>query len=164
MGRGAAQGEIPFGPAIIHENASVTIARAEDENGHITLLFDARGISPVAANIVFVGVLLPARSPFGGDIRIAIPLVPSLPEAPDVAVVGLQATLGPVGLTYFEQVGGVSVPYTPRGILLPERCPRPGFPFAATVAFFGGTHASAQTHVRCPATAAGAHSRGARRR
>jgi len=151
MGHGTAFGEIPFGPAIIHESASVAIVRAEDENGQIALLFDAQGISPVEANLVFTGVLLPSVRPYGGDIRIDVPLVPSLPEAPDVAVVGLQATLGPAGLTYYEHVHGTTVPYTPRGILLPARCPHTGFPFAASIAFVGNSHASARTRVRCPA-------------
>ena len=164
MGHGTAQGEIPFGPAVIHENATVTLARAEDENGHIALLFDAQGISPVEANIVFTGVLLPAARPYGGDIKIAVPLVPSLPEAPDVAVVGLQATLGPTGLTYLEVVHGVSVPYTPKGILLPERCPSRGFPFAATLAFQSGERTSAKTRVRCPAQANRARRQSRRRR
>jgi hypothetical protein len=150
MGRGSALGEIPFGPSMIDEHATVTIARAEDVNGHIALLFDAQGISPVQANIVFTGVLLPARRPYGGDIMIAVPLVPSLPEAPDVAVVALHAMLGPQGLTYYEQVPGGAIPYTPRGIILPERCPSAGFPFTATLAFEGGEHESASTRVRCP--------------
>jgi hypothetical protein len=150
MGHGTALGEIPFGPAIIRESAALTIARADNQNGQIALLFDAQGISPVQANLVFTGVLLPSRRPYGGDIRIAVPLVPSLPEAPDVAVVALRATLGPAGLTYYEQAHGVNVPYTPRGILLPERCPGTGFPFAATIAFVGGLRSSAATRVRCP--------------
>jgi hypothetical protein len=164
MGHGSALGEIPFGPSIIHEGATVTIARAEDQNGHIALLFDAQGISPVQANIVFPGLLLPARQPYGGDIRIAVPLVPSLPEAPDVAVVALHAMLGPQGLTYYEQVDGVTVPYTPKGILLPERCPAAGFPFSATLAFQSGERETASTRVRCPAKAAHHHGRRHRHR
>lgn len=154
MGHGTAFGEIPFGPTIVHETAAVTIVRAEDQNGRIALLFDAQGISPVDANLVFGGIVLPTRPPYGGDIRISVPLVPSLPEAPDVAVVALQATIGPVGLTYYERVHGTSVPYSPRGIVLPGRCPRAGFPFATAIAFVGGSRASAYTHVRCPARSA----------
>jgi hypothetical protein len=151
MGGGTALGEIPFGPTIIHESATVTIARAENENGQIAVLFDAQGISPVEANLVFSGLLLPSRGPYGGDLRIAVPLVPSLPEAPDVAVVELHATLGPAGLTYYERVNGTNVPYTPRGVMLPDRCPHAGFRFAATIAFVGDARARARTRVRCPA-------------
>ena len=51
MGRGTALGEIPFGPAIIRESATLTIVRAENQNGQIAILFDAQGISPVEANL-----------------------------------------------------------------------------------------------------------------
>ncbi len=160
MGRGTALGEIPFGPEIIRERATVTVVRAEDESGHIALLFDAQGISPVIANIVLPGELLPAARPFGGEINLKVPLVPSLPEAPDVAVVALEATIGPQGLTYYEQAHGATVPYVPKGILLPTRCPHGGFPFAATLAFEGGGRSDAKTRVRCPAK----HQHTARRR
>lgn len=151
MGRGSALGEIPFGPEVIRERAYVTVVRAEDEDGHIALLFDAQGISPVVANIVFPGELLPAGRPYGGEISLSVPLVPSLPEAPDVAVVALEATIGPRGLTYYEQSHGAYIPYTPKGILLPDRCPRGGFPFAAALSFEGGQRSLATTRVRCPA-------------
>jgi hypothetical protein len=151
MGRGYALGEIPFGPEIIHERATLMIFRAEDENGRIALLFDAEGLSPVLANIVFPGVLLPARPPYGGDIHIVVPVVPSLPEAPDVAVIKLSATIGPAaGLVYSERRGDGVVSYAPTGILVPERCPRGGFPFAANIAFQAGASASAHAKVRCP--------------
>lgn len=120
MGRGSALGEIPFGPEIIRESAPVTIVRAEDQSGHLALLFDAQGISPVAANVVLPRVLLPARQPYGGDIRIEVPLIPSLPEAPDVAVVELSATIGPAaGLTYVERQAGKTLSYTPKGFCFP---------------------------------------------
>jgi hypothetical protein len=151
MGYGSALGAIPFGPVIVREAASVTIVRAEDEKGHIALLFDAQGLSPVLANLVLPGVLLAAPRPFGGDIHVGVPLIPSLPEAPDVAVLELRAVIGPAaGLTYYEDPHGHAVPYIPKGILLPGNCPRGGFPFAAKLTFQGGGHASARTTVRCP--------------
>jgi hypothetical protein len=154
MGYGSALGGIPFGPEIVREGAAVTIVRAEDEDGRIALLFDAEGLSPVLANIVLPGVLLPAPPPFGGDIHIAVPVVPSLPEAPDVAVLELGATIGPAaGLSYSEVAHGRRVSYTPKGILLPDTCPRGGFPFAASFGFQGGRRESAQTTVQCPVRA-----------
>jgi Squalene/phytoene synthase len=44
------------------------------------------------------------RHHHGARIHIDVPLVPSLPEAPDVSVVRTHATLGPRGLTYYEHV------------------------------------------------------------
>ncbi len=151
MGYGSALGEIPFGPEIIKEAATITIVRAEDVDGHIALLFDAEGLSPVAANVVLSAALLPAHAPFGGDIRIDVPLIPSLPEGPNVAVVQLSATIGPAaGLRYVEKQGGRTVSYTPKGVLLPDRCPRAGFPFASAFAFSDGSRARTSARVRCP--------------
>lgn len=116
----------------------------------MALLFYAEGISPVDARIVFPGALVLAPSPFGGLVHIDVPLIPSLPEAPDVAVVRVQSILGPQHLTYYEHVHGKVVAYNPQGILLPDRCPHGGFPFAATFTFQDGSHASARTVVPCP--------------
>lgn len=154
MGVGSATGEIAFGPEIIREGAAITIVRAANEDGHIAMLFNAFATSPVQANIVIPGLLLPGPAPFGGHIQLNVPLVESLPEAPDVAAVQIQVTIGPAaGLRYTERVRGRTVHYTPRGILLPDRCPHGGFPFEAAFTFQDGSTANAETRVPCPRTA-----------
>lgn len=150
MGEGSALVEIPIGPEILRETGHVAILRAPEREGHLALLFYATGETPVYAQIPFSGVLLSAPPPYGARIRIAVPLVPSLPGAPDVAVIRLHATLGPLGLTYYEHVRGRLVAYKPRGIILPRKCPHGGFPFAATFAFLDGSHTNAHTNVPCP--------------
>jgi hypothetical protein len=151
MGEGSALAEIPVGPVVVKEHAEVAILRAPEQENHLALLFYASGISPVFAHIAFSGQLLPAPAPYGARIHIDVPLVPSLPGAPDVSVVRLHATLGPRGLTYYERVRGRLVAYKPRGILLPRKCPRGGFAFGATFGFLDGSHARARYSVPCPA-------------
>lgn len=150
MGSGSAIAEIPIGPEIVHESAPVTIFRAPDENGQLALSLYADGAAPVAAQFVLPSLLLSAPAPFGGRVHIGVPLVPSLPDTPDVAVVQLHTTLGPLGITYYERVHGKTIGYRPRGILLPDRCPRGGFPFAAELGFTDGSIATAHTVVPCP--------------
>jgi hypothetical protein len=150
MGRGEALTGIVLGTTIISESAPITIVRAPNEKGHLGLLFFSEGTTPVNTRIVFPGVLLPAPSPFGGLVSIGIPLVPTLPGAPYISVIHLHATLGPAGVTYYEQLEGVIFAYQPRGILLPKECPRGGFPFSARFSFEDGTHATASTAVACP--------------
>jgi hypothetical protein len=154
IGSGWALVEIPIGPEIVAEVGEISVVRAPTENGHFAILVYAKGESPVDAHIVFPGSLLGAPSPFGGLIHMAVPLVPSLPEAPDVAVVHVQTTIGPNHLTYYERVHGKLVAYNPQGILLPNRCPRGGFQFGATFSFADGSHASAHTAVPCPPSGA----------
>ncbi len=150
MGLGEATAEISLGSTAVGEPASITILRAPDEAGHIALLFDAVGTSPLSTSAVFTAALLPAPAPFGGQVSIGVPLIASLPGAPDVSIVQLHATLGPHGVTYYEQAEGRTFAYQPPGILLPDDCPRGGFPFAAQFSFVDGGHASAQATEPCP--------------
>jgi hypothetical protein len=151
MGRGQALTGIVLGSTIITENAPITIIRAPDDGGRIALLFYSEGSTPVDTRIVFPGVLLPASAPFGGLVSIGVPLVPTLPGAPYISVIHLHATLGPIGVTYYEQVAGKILAYQPKGILLPDACPRRGFPFAAEFGFLDDSKASAHTSIPCPA-------------
>lgn len=150
MGLGTALAEIPVGPEILHETAHVTIVRTTERSGHLALLIYADGETPVSAQIVFPGLVSPAAPPFGGRLDMSIPLVPSLPEAPDVAVVQFHSTLGPSHLRYHEHIHGRVVQYEPKGIPLPDQCPRGGFPFAARFTFQDGSYANAHTTVPCP--------------
>jgi hypothetical protein len=150
MGHGQALTGIVLGSTTITENAPITVVRAPDEEGRIELLFYAEGTTPVTTRIVFPGLLLPASAPFGGLVSIGVPLVPTLPGAPYISVISLTATLGPIGVTYYEQVGGRTLAYQPRGILLPRSCPNGGFPFAAEFRFLNNASANAHTAVPCP--------------
>jgi hypothetical protein len=150
MGYGTALAEIPIGPEIVHETTHITLLRAPTRNGRLALLFYAAGEVPVWAPVTLPGLLLPAPAPYGGRIDINVPLIPSLPGAPPVAVVKLHSTIGPEHLTYYEHPHRHRVGYHPKGILLPDTCPHGGFPFAATFTFRNGGHAHAYTTVPCP--------------
>jgi hypothetical protein len=151
MGEGSATAEIPIGPDILQETAKVAILRAPEQEGHLALLIYATGEEPVSAQIAFPGLLLSSPPPYGASIHINVPLVPSLPNGPDVSVVRIHATLGPLGLTYYENIHGKRIAYKPTGILLPHKCPRSGFAFSATFAFLDGSHTTSNTSVPCPA-------------
>jgi hypothetical protein len=151
MGYGTATAEIPIGPVNFYETAHVTIFRGPAEAGQIGLLFHVEALSPVSAELVFPGLLLSALPPYAGSIDIKVPLVPSLPDGPNVALVKLAMTVGPTSkIFYYEHVHGKTLRYHPRGVLLPDSCPRGGFPFAATFGFEDGSHAVDQTRVPCP--------------
>ncbi len=160
MGFGEVLTGVAFGGEIVAESAPITIVRAPDREGRLTVLFYAEGTTPVDARIVFPGLLLAASAPFGGVVNIGVPLVETLPGAPYVSVVRLRSTIGPKHVFYYERVGGNTLAYRPRGILLPGRCPRSGFPFAARFGFADGSRLSGQTTVPCPKRAAGHRRRG----
>ncbi len=150
MGYGVAFTGIVLGITPITESALITIFRAPNQEGRLSVLFYAEGWTPVETHILFPGVLLPASSPFGGLVSIPIPLVPTLPGAPFISVIHLHATIGPEKVFYYEHAGGMTLAYRPRGILLPPHCPRGGFPFAARFSFSDGSRSSASTKIKCP--------------
>jgi hypothetical protein len=141
---------VVFGSEIVGESAPITIMRAPDQEGRLAVLFYAEGTDPVDARIIFPGLLLSSAAPFGGVVNIGVPLVETLPGAPYVSVMRLRSTIGPKKVVYYEHVGGRTLAYQPLGILLPRRCPRGGFPFAARFAFTDGSRLSAHTSVPCP--------------
>ncbi len=153
MGYGTVLTEIPAAPTPLREDGDLTIVRGPDEAGHLSFLIHATGLSPIITELTFPAMLLPASAPYGDLLMAHIPLTPSFPGAPDVAVVSMHATLGPPGLIYNERVGNRVLTYHPAGILLPNRCPRGGFPFATKLGFQDGSHALARTTVRCPRAA-----------
>lgn len=152
MGYGTATGAIVVEHEVVEEEALTAVFMAPFDNGEIALLFFLDAYSPLLAERIFNGRLQPARPPFGGALTIAVPLIESFADGPDVALVRLRSTIGPLGITYYDHIHGKFVPYQPSGIVLPHRCPIGGFPFAARFAFADGGELTARTTVRCPRT------------
>lgn len=150
IGYGTSLVEVPFGPELLKETSRTILFMAPVQNERLGLLFYAEGEHPVAAELVFPGTIITAPDPFGGALFASLPLVPTLPDAPDAAVVNLQTTLGPSHITYFEYRRGRRIPYRPAGILLPDTCPRGGFRFAARFTFVDESHTSSSASVPCP--------------
>ncbi len=150
LGYGSAYVEVPFGTGAGHEIPEVQAVAGPSTTGNMVVLFYANGLYPVSAQVTFAGEVLPDSGPFGSQLATSVPLVTSVPGGPDVSVVGVQSTIGPSHLTYYKHVHGHLVAFHPRGVSVPERCPRGGFPFAGAFAFQDGSRASATTTVPCP--------------
>jgi hypothetical protein len=155
MGRGVATAEIPIGGEEIAESAQIEVFSAPVREGHLSLWVFADAHSPVNAEPVFPAAVLPASQPYGETIDATLPLVPTLPGAPDVAVTRFHMALGPTPsgpdhFLYHSWADGRRVTYAPKGLLLPPVCPRGGFPFKAQFVFQDQTEATAQTNVPCP--------------
>jgi hypothetical protein len=151
LGYGSADVEVPFGVGAGHEIPEVQALSGPSPNGNLVVLFYANGLYPVYAQLAFSGEVLPATGAFGSQLATTVPLITSVPGGPDVSVLSVTSTIGPSHLTYYKHVHGRLVSFHPRGVAVPERCPRGGFPFAAEFTFLDGSHTSAQTTVPCPA-------------
>jgi hypothetical protein len=150
MGYGTATAEVQVGGEILQESATTDVFMAPLAEGNINLQFYVNGYTPLAAQLLFPGLLLPASAPYGGDLSITVPLLESFPEGPDVALVKLRSTIGPLGVIYYQRIHGKFVPYRPSGIILPARCPKRGFPFAVTFQFADGSTTTSRARVPCP--------------
>jgi hypothetical protein len=151
LGHGSALVEVPFGVGSGHEVPYIEAVAGPSPKGNLIVLFYASGLFPVIAQLAFSGEVLPDSGRFGSQLDADVPLVTSVPGGPDVSIVDVKTTIGPSGLTYYRRVNGRLQPFRPRGVAIPERCPRGGFPFAASFSFEDGTQASASTAVPCPA-------------
>jgi hypothetical protein len=151
LGYGSALVEVPFGTGAGHEIPEVQALSGPSPNGNLVVLFYANGLFPVDAQLAFSGEVLPDTGRFGSQLATTVPLVTSVPGGPDVSVVSVTSTIGPSHLTYYKHVHGRRVAFHPRGVSVPEHCPKGGFPFDAQFTFEDGTQASAQTAVPCPA-------------
>jgi hypothetical protein len=151
LGFGGASVEVPFGTGSGHELPEIQAMMGPPNNGNMVVLFYANGQTPVFAQLVFKGEVLPSSGIFGSELSTAVPPIPSVPNGPDVSIVSVHATIGPSHLTYYKHVHGRLVAFHPVGISIPERCPKGGFPFSAAFTFQDGSHTSASTTVPCPA-------------
>ena len=150
MGEGRAIAEFPVKGEVFREAAQIAIVRTAEQEGHLAMLLYVYDETAVSAQLILPSQALPDVRPFGGRLEIQVPLVTTLPEAPDLAVAEIQLVLGPKDLVYYERAHGKEIHYQPTGIKLPGRCPRGGFPFAIELGFLGGSHAGGRTAVPCP--------------
>lgn len=150
LGFGSALVEVPFGEGAGHEIPEIQALAGPSPGGNLVVLFYANGQAPVSAQLVFQGEVLAASGAYGTQLAASVPLVTSVPGGPDVSIVSVESTIGPDRLTYYKHVHGRKVAFHPKGVSVPESCPRGGFPFAAEFTFQDGSQASASTTVPCP--------------
>jgi hypothetical protein len=148
VGTGRVDVQVPLGSVTRPEIAALTVFNGPREAGHSTLLFDGIGKLPIATQFAFTGVIVPSAQ--GDSIEATIPLISTLPNTPDAAIVEMTATLGTRAQSYFRTVKGRRVRFDPKGATLPGSCPAGGFPFSATFGFNDGSTAAAASTVPCP--------------
>jgi hypothetical protein len=152
VGSGSATVDVPFGPEIVSETASVEALIGPSTGENVGVLLYAEGRVPVLAQSIFPGVLVLGSTSLGESLNTEVPVIPTLPDGPDVAVTNMQLSLGPEHLTYYKRVHGKQVGYRPRGVSLPAKCPRGGFVFNVALAFAGGAPLEVSSTVPCPSS------------
>ena len=131
---------------------AVLLGDAPGEGIPILLYVETR--NPVLAALVFQSRLLGDSGQFSQQLYAPLPLIPTLPAGPDIAIATLNASFGPEHLLYHRRVHNRLVAFTPRGLSVPRVCPHGGFPMAASLSFADGTSVTAHSAVPCPASRA----------
>jgi hypothetical protein len=148
VGQGSVKAIVPLGEAIRTERARLTVYKGPRVHGDQTLIFDAVGKVPIATRLVFAAAIRGEGSR-GTSIKASIPLEPTLPNSPDVAIVSLSSTLGTLGRAYYTTQGNTRVGFTPKGITLPPSCPGGALGFTAAFGFQDGGTATASARAAC---------------
>ncbi len=135
--KGSAVGVVSFGGERVPETASVQPFFGP--RGDLEFFVD--GTSPALIEIVAKGSVVRTSPPFGLEIIGEVPLIETVPEAPDASEE--QATIK-VGAAYKR--GRKTISY----ITMPKTCPRGGFPVKTEIGFLGGATAETSSKMPCP--------------
>jgi hypothetical protein len=134
---GHAVGVVSFGGERVPETASVQPFFAPDDK----LVVFVDGTTPALLEILATGHVVGSAPPFGVEFVGEVPLIETVPEAPDASFE--EGTVA-IGAAYKQ--GKKTVSY----ITLPKSCPKHGWLTKAEFHFLGGATAEASYPMPCP--------------
>jgi len=135
--KGSGVGVVSFGNERVEETASVQPFFAPGGN----LEFFVDGTTPVSLEILASGHVVSFAPPFGLEVIGEVPLIESVPDAPDAS---FERGTIEVGAAYRD--GKKTVSY----VTVPKKCPRGGLPVKVELSFLGGATAEASYKMPCP--------------
>jgi hypothetical protein len=139
LGRGHALAEAYAGSQLITEDISLWLFLGPFHNLEPTFEILGQGFTPFDERVVLTGSVLLDQAPYGEDLVLSIPPIPTVPLEPDASIVTMSLTVGTSRPT--AQANTVVVPPT---------CPSGGFPFAADFTYADGSSGSAIARSPCP--------------
>ena len=92
--------------------------------------------------MVFSGEVLPDRAPYGEELVMSIPAIPTLTFEPDASIASFSLTIGTPGRHRAQR--------TSNTVMIPSSCPPSGWPFAAEFTYADGSVGSALATETCP--------------
>jgi hypothetical protein len=140
LGVGRALLQAPLGSELLGESVSLWVFLGPLRNLQPTFEILAQGYTPFDERVVLTGTVLPDDPPYGEDLVLLVPAVPTLPLEPDASIVSLTLTIGSTRRSASE----------PNATVEPRHCPVGGFPFAAELTYADGSQQDATSAVPCP--------------
>jgi hypothetical protein len=147
LGHGHALAEAQEGSQIITEDISLWLFVGPFHNLEPTFEILGQGYTPFDERVVLTGTVLPDNPPYGEDLVLSVPPIPTLPLEPDASIVRMSLTVGASTPT------GTGRPRDPRNantVVVPAHCPPGGFPFAADFTYADGSSGNALSTAPCP--------------
>lgn len=141
IGRGSALAEAHVGSQVLTENIALSVFLGPLGSVQPKLEVFAQGDTPFEERVVLQGTVISASAPFGEELVLSIPPIPTLPLEPDASIVSLSLTLGSDEAHRARDANTV---------LVPPSCPSGGFPFAAEFTYAEGSSSSALATTPCP--------------
>lgn len=140
IGGGHALAVVHAGSQSIAEHITLWVFLGPLHNLSPTFLVLGRGYSPFNERVVIAGSALSDSLPFGEDLAMTLPPIPTLPLEPDASIVNMSLSVGSTS-PHASHTATVVVPH---------RCPAGGFPFAAAFTYADGSSGRAFATAHCP--------------
>ncbi len=142
LGRGNALVAVHVGTGNITEEAELWAFLGPPKNLQPTFEIFAQGYTPIDEHKVLTGSVLPAQEPYGEELVMSIPPIPTLMFEPDASIATFTLTIG-ASSRHGKRAANA--------VVTPSACPAGGLPFAAEFTYADGTLGTAQTTTPCPA-------------
>jgi hypothetical protein len=141
IGGGHALVEANLGTEILAEHITLWAFLGPPRNLQPTFEILGEGDTPLSVQMVLTAVSLPDRAPYGEELVMSVPPIPSVPGEPDAAVVTFSLTIG-TGRRHRAADAAT--------IVVPSHCPAGGLPFAGEFSYANGSSGSSLARVPCP--------------
>jgi hypothetical protein len=139
IGSGHALAEVQAGSQLITENVALSVFLGAPRNLQPTVEILGQGYTPFDERLMFTGTVEPGHAPYGEELVMSVPAIPSLPLEPDASILSLSLT-----------VGAAHRGHATSSVVVPRGCPAGGFPFAAEFTYADGSVDKALATAPCP--------------
>lgn len=141
IGTGHALTAVHAGSQTLTEDVALWAFLGPFRIGQPTLEILAQGSTPLQRRVVLTGAVVAGEAPYGEELLLSVPSIPTLPLEPAASMVSFTLTIGASGRHRSKDANSV---------LVPSRCPAGGFPFAAEFTYADGSQGSAVATAACP--------------
>jgi hypothetical protein len=138
IGRGHALLEVHAGSQTLPEDSTISVFRGPDRGNRPTFEIFGHGETPLDESTISTAVLQRDAAPYGSKLSVSVPPIPTIVYEPNASFSSLSLTIG------------ASAGRSRSLVSIPRRCPRGGFPFAASFTFADRSSASASVRLSCP--------------